>query len=85
MTQKLLDVAQGVAKQELESEDWLRLMSQAAGRSYEQMRVATLEFLETEVFNISVENCVAFLESDDRLLGYGPEDVSAWMWSSTSG
>jgi transcriptional regulator with XRE-family HTH domain len=62
ITQKLLDVAQGVAKQELESEDWLRLMAQAAGRSYEQMRVAILEFLETEVFNISVENCVVFLD-----------------------
>jgi hypothetical protein len=62
ITQKLLDVAQGVAKQELESEDWLRLMAQAASRSYEQMRVAVLEFLDTEVFNISVENCVAFLD-----------------------
>jgi len=62
VTQKLLDVAQGVAKEELRSEDWLRLMAQAAGRSYEQMRVATLEFLDTEVFNISVENCVAFLD-----------------------
>jgi len=62
ITQKLLDVAQGAAKQELESEDWLRLMAQAAGRSYEQMRVAILEFLETEVFNISVENCVVFLD-----------------------
>jgi transcriptional regulator with XRE-family HTH domain len=62
ITQKLLDVAQGVAKQELEGEDWLRLMAQAAGRSYEQMRVAILDFLETEVFNISVENCVAFLD-----------------------
>ena len=62
ITQKLLDVAQGVAKQELESENWLRLMAQEAGRSYQQMRVAVLEFLETEVFNISVENCVAFLD-----------------------
>ncbi|MGA2877378.1 MAG: helix-turn-helix transcriptional regulator [Bryobacteraceae bacterium] len=62
VTQKLLDVAQGVAKEELRSEDWLRLMAQMSGRSYEQMRVATLEFLDTEVFNISVENCVAFLD-----------------------
>src|SRR3984885_6869480 len=62
ITQKLLDVAQGVAKQELESEDWLGCMAQAASRSYQQMRVAFLEFLETEVFNISVENCVAFLD-----------------------
>ena len=62
VTQKLLDVAQGVAKEELRSEEWLRLMAQVGGRSYEQMRVAILEFLDTEVFNISVENCVSFLD-----------------------
>ncbi len=62
MTQKLLDVAQGVARDELRSEEWLRLMAQVSGRSYEQMRVAILEFLDTEVFNISVENCVSFLD-----------------------
>lgn len=62
VTQKLLDVAQGVAKEELRSEEWLRRMAQASRCSYEQMRVAILEFLDTEVFNISVENCVSFLE-----------------------
>ena len=62
VTQKLLDVAQGVAKEELRSEEWLRLMAQTGGRSYEQMRVAILEFLDTEVFNISIENCVSFLD-----------------------
>lgn len=62
VTQKLLDVAQSIAKEELRNEEWLRLMAQASGRTYEQMRVATLEFLDTEVFNISVENCVAFLD-----------------------
>jgi len=62
VTQKLLDVAQGVAKEELRSEEWLRLMAQLGHRSYEQMRVAILEFLDTDVFNISVENCVSFLD-----------------------
>jgi len=62
VTQKLLDVAQGVAKEELESEEWLRLMAQASAHSYEQMRVALLEFLDTDVFNISVENCASFLD-----------------------
>jgi transcriptional regulator with XRE-family HTH domain len=62
VTQRLLDVAQSVAKEELRSEEWLRLMAQASGRSYQQMRVAILEFLDTEVFNISVENCVSFLD-----------------------
>lgn len=62
VTQKLLDVAQGLAKEELRSEEWLRLMAQLSGRSYQQMRVTSLEFLDTDVFGISVENCVAFLE-----------------------
>lgn len=62
VTQKLLDVAQGVAREELRSEDWLRLMAQLSDRSYEEMRVATLEFLDTEVFNVSMENCVSFLD-----------------------
>jgi len=62
ITQKLLDVAQGVAKEELRSEEWLRLMAQLSRRSYEQMRVATLDFLDTDVFNVSLENCVAFLD-----------------------
>jgi hypothetical protein len=62
VTQKLLDVAQSLAKEELRSEEWLRLMAQPSGRSYEQMRVAILEFLDTDVLNISIENCVSFLD-----------------------
>ena len=62
VTQKLLDVAQSAAKEELQNEAWLRSMGQVSGRSYEQMRVATLEFLDTDVFNVSVENCVSFLD-----------------------
>ena len=62
VTQKLLDVAQGVAREELENEEWLRLMAQLSNRSYEQVRVAILEFLDTDVFNVSLENCVSFLD-----------------------
>jgi transcriptional regulator with XRE-family HTH domain len=62
VTQKLLDVAQGVAKEELQSEEWLRRMAQSSARTYKQMRVAILEFLDTDVFSISVENCVSFLD-----------------------
>jgi hypothetical protein len=62
ITQKLLDVAQGLAKEELRSEEWLRLMAQLSGRTYEQMRVAILDFLDTDVFNVSLENCVSFLD-----------------------
>jgi transcriptional regulator with XRE-family HTH domain len=62
VTQKLLDVAKRVAKEELESENWLRLVARLSDRSYEQMRVMILEFLDTDVFTVSVENCVSFLD-----------------------
>ncbi len=62
VTQKLLDVVTGVAKEELESEPWLRTVAQLSGRSYEQIRVMVLEFLDTDIFNLSVEHCVAFLD-----------------------
>jgi transcriptional regulator with XRE-family HTH domain len=62
VTQKLLDVIKKVAKEELNSENWLHLVARLAGRSYEQMRVTLLEFLDTDVFNLSPENCVSFLD-----------------------
>ncbi len=62
VTQKLLDVVKGLAKQELASENWLRLVGRLNNRSYEEMRVAILEFLDTDVFNLSVENCASFLD-----------------------
>lgn len=62
VTQKLLDVAKRVAREELDSEEWIRLMAQLSNRSYEQLRVGILEFLDTDVFNVSVENCVSFLD-----------------------
>jgi hypothetical protein len=57
-----LDVAQGVAKEELQGEEWLRLMAQVSDRSYEQVRVSILEFLDTDVFNVSTESCISFLD-----------------------
>ena len=60
--QKLLDVVKKVAKEELESENWLRLVARLVGRSYEHMRVIVLEFLDTDVFNVSVQDCDSFLD-----------------------
>lgn len=62
VTQKLLDVAQGIARDELRNEDWLRSMAEISRRSFEEMRVAILEFLDTDVFSISVEGCASFLD-----------------------
>jgi ketosteroid isomerase-like protein len=62
VTQKLLDVIKGVAREELKSEKWLRSLARASGRSYKQTRVMILEFLDTDVFHVSLENCVSFLD-----------------------
>ena len=62
VAQKLLDVVKRLAKEELENENWLRLVAQLVGRSYEQMRVTVLEFLDTDIFHVSVENCDSFLD-----------------------
>jgi hypothetical protein len=37
-------------------------MARLGDRSYEQMRVIVLEFLDADIFNVSREHCVAFLE-----------------------
>ena len=62
VTQKLLDVVKNVAREELTSETWLRIVAQLSSRSYEQMRVTVLEFLDTDIFTVSVEHCLACLE-----------------------
>jgi transcriptional regulator with XRE-family HTH domain len=62
VTQKLLDVIKNVAKEELNSESWLHVVARLTGRRYEQLRVTLLEFLDTDVFNLSPENCISFLE-----------------------
>jgi transcriptional regulator with XRE-family HTH domain len=62
VTQKLLDVVKRVTTEELEDETWLRLVARLSDRSYEQLRVIVLEFLETDVFNVSADNCVTFMD-----------------------
>ncbi len=62
VTQKLLDVVKGLAKEELGNENWLRLGARLANRSYEQIRVMVLEFLDADVFSVSAENCESFLD-----------------------
>jgi hypothetical protein len=80
VTQKLLDVVKRVAKDELESKTWFHSVARLSCRSYEAMRVSILEFLETDVFNVSVENCMSFLDPlieswDINLKNFGMEIV----------
>jgi transcriptional regulator with XRE-family HTH domain len=62
VTRTLLDVVKGVATQELENEDWLRKVAKLSRRSYEETRVIVLEFLDTDIFHLSNEHCIAFLD-----------------------
>lgn len=62
VTQKLLDVVKKIARKELQSEKWLHSVARLSGKSYEAMRVSILEFLDTDVFNISAESCTSFLD-----------------------
>lgn len=62
VTEKILEVAKQVTRQELENEQWLRMVAHVGGRSREEMRVVALEFLDTDIFHVSAENCVSFLD-----------------------
>jgi len=75
VTQKLLDVIKRVAREELKSEEWLHSVARLSGRNYKQMRVVILEFLDTDVFHLSAENCVSFL---DPLIDYWDIDLSTF-------
>ena len=49
VTQKFLDVCQRIVREELRN-------------GYEQMRAGIVQFLDTDVINISLEHCVTFLD-----------------------
>lgn len=62
VTQKLLDVTKGLARVKLKDQSWLRTLAKLRRQSYEEIRAMLLEFLDTDVFNLSVDHCAAFLE-----------------------
>ena len=61
VTQKLLDVTKRIDRDELENERWLRSVAKLRSQSYEEARTIILDFLDTDVFNISVAHCTTFL------------------------
>jgi len=62
VTHRLLDVLHAVAREELGNDYWLRMVADLSGRSFEDMRVIVLEFLDTDIFHLTREHCVAFLD-----------------------
>jgi len=82
VTQKLLDVAKGVAKEEWKNENWLRVVARLNDKSYEEMRVIVLEFLDADIFNLSVQNFIYFLDPlieswDIDLVSFGMKIILA--------
>ncbi len=80
VTQKLLDVVKRLLREELQNESWVRLVARLSHRRYEQMRVLMLEFLDTDIFNLSAGQCVGFLDPlieswDINLATFGVEVV----------
>jgi hypothetical protein len=62
VTKTILDLVKRIAKEELDDEQWLRAVAKLSGRSYREMRVVALEFLDTDILHLSPDNCVAFLD-----------------------
>ncbi len=62
VTQKLLDVTKSTIRTELKKESWLRSLAKLQHRVYEDTRAMTLEFLNTDMFDLSMQHCSAFLE-----------------------
>ena len=62
VTQKLLDAAKGITKQGWNDENWLRLLARANHKSYEEMRVIVLEFFDSDIFTLSIQNSIYFLK-----------------------
>ena len=62
ITYTLLEVVKGVATKELQNDQWLRRVAKLSRRSYEETRVIVLEFLDTDIFHLSREHCVSFLD-----------------------
>jgi len=80
ITQNVLDVIKPAAREKLKRENWLRIVARESGRTYKQMRVAVLEFLDADVFNITPSSCIAFLDPlivswDVDLASFGLEIV----------
>lgn len=62
VTQKLLDVTKEVTREGWQNEKWLQRMARANEKSFEEMRLIVLEFLDTDIYNLSIQNSIYFLE-----------------------
>jgi hypothetical protein len=62
VTTTIMDLVKGLVTAQLDNDDWLGAIAKFAGRTPEEGRVISLEFLDTEILQLSPENCIAFLD-----------------------
>jgi len=78
VTQRLLDVVKDVARDELDDPSWIGRVAKLAKRSYIEMRVSVLEFLDADLFDLSSDSCISFLEP---LIGSWDVDLDTFALS----
>lgn len=62
VTTTIMDLVKGIVTSQLDNADWLGAIAKFVGRTAEEGRVISLEFLDTDILQISPENCIAFLD-----------------------
>lgn len=62
VTSTIMDLVKGLVTAQLDNDDWLGAIAKFAGRTPEEGRVISLEFLDTDILQLSPENCIAFLD-----------------------
>jgi transcriptional regulator with XRE-family HTH domain len=62
ITQKLLDTAKRIVKREMQDEKWVYRIARVAKHSHEQTHASIADFLATDVFHVSLENCLSIFE-----------------------
>lgn len=62
VTQKLLDVTKEVTREGWSNEKWLQRIARANEKTYDEMRMIVVEFLDTDIYNLSIQNSIYFLE-----------------------
>lgn len=62
VTQKLLDVAKEITREGWNNDKWMNKMARVNEKKFQEMRVIILEFLDTDIYNLSLQNSIYFLE-----------------------
>ena len=62
VTNTIIELVKNIATTQLDNADWLGAIAKFAGRSAAEGRVVTLEFLDTDIMQLSPEMCVAFID-----------------------